>query len=145
MSMIEKWISEFVSGSENYSDKHINEIYPGIKREEWLKRTIDLVHNTNIKGLLQGLDIYSYCVVTLNSLSCKSAVPKTLNNRSISSVICPPVIVLEREKEDLSQFQYAEKISVALEANVYYKEDSSDGKDTYDRILLIVISADDGK
>ncbi len=134
---INEWISDFVEKEDEYSDKHLNEIYPGIKKKDWLNKTIETIHI--IKGLQQYHNVYCYCEITLNSLSHKSPIPSKLNNRSLSSVICPPVFVLENEREQFDNYQYAEEVSLSIGADAYYEEDNSDDSERYDRFIHIRI------
>lgn len=135
--IIEKWISEFAEKNMAYSDRHIDEIYPNIKRKDWLSKTIEVVHT--IKGLQRYPAIYAYCVITLNSLSHKSPTPSKLNNRSISSVICPPVFVLENVNENFEDFRYAKEISSLIGADAYYEEINSEDPGIYNRFIHVRI------
>lgn len=135
--IIENWISEFAGRNMEYSDRHIDEIFPDVKRKDWLSKTIEVVHI--IKGLQQCPNVYAYCVITLNPLSHRSPVPSKLDNRSISSVVCPPVFVLENESENFDDFRYAEEISLLIGADAYYEETNSDDPEIYNRFIHVRI------
>ncbi len=135
--IIEKWISEFAEKNMTYSDRHIDEIYPNVKRKDWLSKTIEVVHT--IKRLQRYPNVYAYCVIMLNSLSHKSPTPFKLNNRSFSSVICPPVFVLENVNENFEDFRYAKEISSLIGADAYYEEINSEDPGIYNRFIHVRI------
>ena len=116
-------INSFVQGNSVEITISLEELYPKIKRKEWLDKTLitckEIIQMINFKHLKINFN----CTVVINSTGTRCPAPKSFNNRIISFSFDQPVFLLTKADPIISDnYKYDCALSGITGTEVYYSQ-----------------------